>query len=88
MMPKRWVRIENLTETETEALVEEIAERLKDLVYMNGRQQAMRAVEVLLKRLKTGEYSPNDPFTLAFKFNMNVSDVLQIIGRIKRKTVE
>jgi len=73
-----------LTEDEKKALIKELAERMKDIVYMNAESRAQATINSLLEV----ELEPSDPIKINYKFNFVFNDILQILGRIRRKKEE
>ena len=71
-----------LTEEEKNAVIKELAERMKDAVYMNAEKKAEKAIN---KILKLKELSPDEPIEIKYKFTFIINDVLQILGRVRRK---
>jgi len=70
-----------ITEEERNILIEELAERLKDVVYMNAR----RRVEEFIDRLLDEDLEPNQEIIIHYKFALTFNDILQILGRVRRQ---
>jgi len=71
----------NLTKSEREAIIKELAERMKDIIYINAEKRAEETLnEILSMNLK-----PNDPITIDYNIQFIFNDILQILGRIRRK---
>ena len=69
-----------LTEEEKEALIEELAERMKDIVYMNARQRAEEAINQLLNM----NVDPSESVWIYYKFQFSINEIMGIIGRLRR----
>ena len=72
-----------LTPEEKEAIITELAERMKDIIYMNAREKAEEALNDILK----ADLHPNDTIEIDYKFQFIFNDILQILGRTRRKTI-
>lgn len=72
-----------LTPEEKEAIITELAERMKDIIYMNAREKAEEALNDILKT----DLHPNDTIEIDYKFQFIFNDILQILGRTRRKTI-
>ena len=70
-----------LTKKEKNAVVKELAERMKDVVYMNAEEKAESAVNELLEL----DLSPDSSININYKITFLLNDILQILGRIKRQ---
>jgi len=75
--------INNMTEEERILVIKEIAERMKDVVYMNAEVKAVETLEKLPKDLIS--YSSEDKISMTYTINFCVGDLQQIIGRERRK---
>jgi len=73
-----------LTPEEKNAIITELAERMKDIVYMNAREQAEKVLNEILR----GNPSPDDVIDIEYKIQLVFNDILQILGRIRRKKQE
>jgi len=73
-----------LTHEEKEAVISELAERMKDLVYMNARRQA----EKVLNKILTTSPKPDQVFEVEYKFRFVFNDIIQILGRFRRSREE
>lgn len=71
------------TKKEKKMLIDEIAERLKDLVYLTAKHQAKKAIQILPNRILKQKTS--DEITVQFSVAMSHGNFLQIIGRSKRR---
>ena len=76
-----------LTPEEKEAIITEITERLKDVVYMRARERAEEILGLLLKYNEESENSlkPTTPIEIDFKVQFLWGDILQIVGRLRRE---
>jgi len=76
-----------LTPEEKEAIITEIAERLKDVVYMKARQRAEEVLNYLLACCEASDepINPNDPIEIIFRVEFLWNDILQVLGRLGRK---
>jgi len=70
-----------LTPEEKNILITELAERMKDLVYMRAKDKAKEVTEKLLKT----DLNPEDEIIINYRMEMVGTDILQIIGRIRRQ---
>ena len=73
-----------LTPEEKNAIITELAERMKDIVYMNAREKAEEALNDILEDIP----SPNDIIEIDYNIRFVFNDILQILGRIRRKKQE
>jgi len=73
-----------LTQQEKEAVIDEIAERLKDVVYMRARDRAEEILELLLEDEMKEYLKPTTPIEINYKIQFLWADILQIIGRLRR----
>jgi len=71
------------TSKEKELLVKELTERLKDVVYMTAEEHVRGLISYLDK--EDVEWRGNDRVTIEFNVEMSIYDLLQIIGRKRRK---
>jgi len=69
-----------LTEEEKNAVVKELAERMKDLVYMNAEEKAEEVIDKILKE----NPHPHTKFRINYTFEFMLNDIIQIVGRIRR----
>jgi len=70
-----------LTPEEKNAVIKELAERMKDTIYMRAEDKAKEVIENLLKV----SFEPEDPIIINYQIEMVGTDILQILGRIRRK---
>jgi len=70
-----------VTEEEKEILINEIAERMKDIIYMEGKDTAREVLEHILQR---DFESSSDTITISFEFRFSYGDLVQILGRHRR----
>lgn len=75
MLPK-------LTDEEFEALVPIIAERMKNVVFMNAKQRAREAIEAIKLEWESAE--SEDSFRIEYKMKLKINDLLEIVGGIRR----
>lgn len=73
---------ESFSNEEVDRLIEEIEERLKDVVYMGHKRMCSKVVYEFLKK---GDCKTNDEITFTFRIYMCGGDILQIIGRMRRE---
>ena len=69
-----------LTEEELNEVVKEIAERIKDMAYMNLENRVRDVVGKILGV----DVDEDDKLTFEWKVTMVVGDILQIVGRKRR----
>lgn len=72
------------TPAEKAAIAEEFHKRVQDVIYMAGKDQAMAMVEDMSKRAAKG-IKVSDTITFNFKVTMVYGDLLQVVGRTRRK---
>ncbi|RLG36789.1 MAG: hypothetical protein DRN91_07105 [Candidatus Alkanophagales archaeon] len=70
-----------LTAEERNVIITELAERMKDIVYMNAREKAEEALNDIVKE----DLHPNDVIDISYNFRFIFNDVLQILGRVRRQ---
>ena len=75
--------INNMTEEERILVIKEIAERMKDLVYINAEMKAAEMLDNLPKDIL--EYLSDDPIKITYTINFCVGNLQEIIGRERRK---
>jgi hypothetical protein len=73
-----------LSEDEKQHLVKELAERIKDLIFMKAHEQAEQAIGIVLKRVNGEDMNPNETFTIEFRYEFAINDLVQIVGRYRR----
>jgi len=70
----------DLSEEEFDEVVREIAERVKDLIYMNLEERIRETLRDILKR----EFDENDSITFKWVLKILFNDIVQIVGRLRR----
>ena len=70
-----------LTEEEKEALIEELAERMKDIVYMNAWQRAEEAINAILNM----DVDPSESVWIDYKFQLSINEIIEFVGRLRRR---
>jgi len=70
-----------LTPEEIELVVDELSERVKDMAYMTCKSK----VRAMLSGCKIYDMSSGDSLTLTWKLDLVHGDILQIVGRNRRK---
>lgn len=70
-----------ITEQERALLINELAEHIKQLTYMNARKRAEEAIDALLRNVKDQDIDPNTPIDIALYYQFLVKDLIQIIGK-------
>jgi hypothetical protein len=73
-----------LTKKEKKILIKELANRCKDIVYMQAKKHA----EIVVEDLKHKSYDARktgDELILHYDIKMCIGDILQIVGRHRRK---
>ena len=73
-----------VTEEEKEILINEIAERMKDVIYIDAKEEARKVLECILEK---DFQSSSDTIRINFEFRFSYGDLVQILGR-KRRGVE
>jgi len=71
----------NLTEEEKNIIITELAERMKDIVYINAKEEAKKALNNIL----TGYVTPTMEIEITYKIKFILNDILQMLGRIRRQ---
>lgn len=74
------VHFSDLPEEDQEKAIEELAERMKDIVYMNAEKNARKAL--------TEEVDPKlnkNPIEITYEIEITGSDIKQVVGRKKRR---
>jgi len=78
----RWEEVVGeLSEEELEELVGELSERFKDIVFMKLEPTLRKKVQEVIK----GNPYINDYVVITWKMVFVINDLVQIIGRIRRK---
>jgi len=70
-----------LTEQEFEELVNELSERIKDVIYMNLKGRLRNEVKKIFK----AELETNSSIELTWALHLVFGDIEQIVGRLRRK---
>jgi len=70
-----------LTEEEKQAITTELAERMKDVIYMNAKEKA----EETLNNILQSDLSPVDIIKVTYQIQILFNDILQMLGRIRRE---
>jgi len=71
-----------VTEAEMEKLIQELSERMKDVVYMEAENKIKEMLEELLPKLSTK--ITDDDIRLTFNVDLISGDIIQILGRERR----
>jgi len=74
-----------LSEGEKKYLIKELAERVKDLVFMNALDKTKEAVDILLQDVDDKDVSSNQEFLIEFAYRLTIGDILQIVGEYRRR---
>jgi len=74
-----------LTKDEREYLVKEIAERMKDLIFMDAIDNARKAVDILLADIEGKDVDTSLQFCIQFGYHLSVGDIVQIVGEYRRR---
>jgi hypothetical protein len=74
----------DLTLPEKKFLIYELAERIKDLAYINAEEKVEQALNALLEKVKDKELDLNQPIEITFHYQFLLNDLLQILARFKR----
>lgn len=80
---KQKKKVNHMTEEEKIIVKKEIAERMKDVVYMNADMKANKMLDNLPKDIMS--YFSDDQIKITYTINLCVGDLQQIIGRERRK---
>lgn len=75
------ITLKKLIEGYEEIIIDELSERLKDVVFM----QAKNRMKESLMKMGDNEVAPEDEVTTTYNMHFVVTDILQIIGREKRR---
>jgi len=70
-----------LTKEEKELVINELAERMKDMVYMNAKVKAREVVEQALRM----KLNSDEKVVVTYEFEFVFNDIIQIVGRRRRK---
>jgi hypothetical protein len=74
-----------LTEGEKEYLIKELAERIKDLIFMNATDNAKKTIDILLEDIEGKDVDPNQEFCVEFRYRFTIGDIVQIVGEYRRR---
>ncbi len=74
-----------LSQDEYEFVIDEIAERIKDMIYMNIREKIKNKFDLHFKNLN---FNGVDSLVIDYEFEFIFGDIQQIVGRIRRKNAE
>lgn len=75
---KQEASFSNLLEKDQEKAIKELAERMKDVVYINAEKNARKVLTETDPKLN------DDPISISYKIEITGSDIKQIVGRRKR----
>lgn len=75
-------KLSELTQGEKAALIEEVAERMKDIVYLHAWEKAKEAIN---KALKYGFVDSNESIEITYTIKFIENDFRQIVARLRRK---
>ena len=78
---KQFIILSELPKEEFDTAVTEMAERLKDLVYMKAESVIKQAVGSIMNNKLSGNYS----IVVDYEQSFVVNDLLQIIGEKRRR---
>ena len=70
-----------LTDVEKEAVIYELAERIKDLVFVNAENRVRKIMDDMVFK---EDSTPETEFEVTFRYRFSVADILQIVGRVRR----
>jgi hypothetical protein len=71
-----------LSDEEYKAVKRELADRWRDAFFMNAFEKVSDQFD---RHLKYFDYKENDLLTISYQFQIIWNDVIQIVGRIRRK---
>jgi len=74
-----------LTEGEKEYLIKEIAERIKDLIFMNADSKVGEVMDVILADIEGKDVDTNQEFCIEFRYRLAIGDIVQIVGEYRRR---
>jgi hypothetical protein len=74
----------DINNLERSFLICELAERIRDLAYMNARKRAEEVIDNLLKAWKDKDVDPNTQIEVNLHYQFLVNDLIQILGRYRR----
>jgi hypothetical protein len=79
----RMVRL-RLSEDEKRYVIAEVAERIRDLIFMNAYNKTEEAINKLLENVKDEDVKSEYEFCISFNYSFIVNDLVQIVGRYRR----
>lgn len=71
-----------ISNEEKERVIEEIAERMKDMVYTNARKHSERILGEIGAFM---DYETNEPIIVTYNVNFCAGDLQQIVARVRRE---
>ena len=71
-----------ITAKEREILIKELAERVRDMIYINAEKRVARMIDSIIGDID--EVVTDDPIEVTYTINMVSGDIIQIIGRERR----
>jgi phenylpyruvate tautomerase PptA (4-oxalocrotonate tautomerase family) len=74
-----------LSEEEKRYLIRELSERIKDVILMNAHKRAEEVVDIILRDIHDRDVDPHEEFTVQFNFKFLINDLIQIVGRYRRR---
>ena len=74
----------DVNDQERSFLICELAERIRDLAYMNAHKRAEEVIDKLLKEFEGKDVDPNTEVEVNVHYQFLVNDLIQILGRYRR----
>jgi hypothetical protein len=74
-----------LTEDEKEYLIKEIAERIRDLIFMNADDKVRKVMDIILADIEGKDVDANREFCIEFCYCLAIGDIVQIVGEYRRR---
>ena len=75
-----------ITEEEYNQIIQELVERLRDLIYINAEAKINEIMPQ--SYFENLDWKKGDNLEIDYNFQIVVNDLIQILGRIRRKYVE
>jgi hypothetical protein len=74
-----------LTEGEKEYLIKEVAERIKDLIFMDAADKVRKVMDIIMADIEGKDVDPNQEFHIEFCYRLSIGDIVQIVGEYRRR---
>jgi hypothetical protein len=71
----------NMSSQEREIVINELAERMKDIVFMTSKEK----IVAVLEQMEGMTFGNDDDITVQYEINFVIGDIIQMVGRERRE---